>query len=222
MLYSLWRSGYFKVIQKGNTQRDTLNKIIYVIVQSAFLTNKKKRLVRCTVSEWSYLVWTTCPTRAPVLGDEGAWNDFHECSTCVWIQVWIRMCVCLCVCVYLLLYSTAVCGRRWNVTWENGRDTGMKAKRWGIKERREKRWRQKVAEGLSWCRSGPQVAEEASCFPCKSWAFAAPAAPSGYCRSSATWPAESLHACQPGSRAMETVMSWDWYTLYSCSTCFSS
>lgn len=45
--YVKWLFSVFK--KKGNTQRGTLNKIIYVIVQSAFLTNNKKRLVRCTV-----------------------------------------------------------------------------------------------------------------------------------------------------------------------------
>lgn len=52
-LCEIMLSGCFQRLKKkGDTQRDTLNKIIYVIVQSAFLTNNnKKRLVRCTVFE---------------------------------------------------------------------------------------------------------------------------------------------------------------------------
>lgn len=89
-------------IQKGNTQRDTLNKIIYVIVQSAFLTNnnnKKKKISKMYSIRMIVSGVDSSPTRAPVMGEGGAWNDFDERS--------VSVCVCAggFVCVYLLLYT---------------------------------------------------------------------------------------------------------------------
>lgn len=64
-----------------------------------------------------------------------------------------------CVCVQSVLAGG---GMSHDAEW----DEGMKANRRVLGGGR-RRWRQKK-RGLSWCRSGPLVAEEASCSPCMS------------------------------------------------------